>query len=93
MTVTTPPVPLGEGDGDNGEAAPTPDPGSVDAGSTAAPSPDQEVVIGDDELPLSGPEGGDELPDTAEPWYNLILISMAVAIISIILLRRLNSKK
>ncbi|MDF9839946.1 MULTISPECIES: hypothetical protein [unclassified Paenibacillus] len=93
VTVTTPPVPLGGGDGDNGEAASTPGPGSVDAGSTAAPSPDPEVVIDDDELPLSGPEGGDELPDTSEPWYNLILISMAVTIVSIILLRRLNSKK
>lgn len=93
VTVTDPPVPLGEGDGDTGEALPSSGPGSVDAGSTAAPSPAPEVVIDDEELPLSGPDGGDELPDTAEPWYNLILISMAVGILSIILLRRLNSKK
>ncbi|AIQ49885.1 hypothetical protein R70723_31400 [Paenibacillus sp. FSL R7-0273] len=93
VTVTDPPVPLGGEDGNNGEAVPTPDTGNADNGSTPAPSSDGETAIDDEELPLSGPNGGDELPDTAEPWYNLILISMAVAILSIILLRRLNSKK
>ncbi|AIQ55323.1 hypothetical protein [Paenibacillus sp. FSL R7-0331] len=93
VTVTDPPVPLGGDEGDNSEAGPTPDAGSVDNGSTAAPSPDQELAIDDEELPLSGPDAGNELPDTAEPWYNLILISTAAAIFSIILLRRLKSKK
>lgn len=90
VTITEAPVPLGDTDN---KAAPSP--GAKGSGSvgTATPSPDNEVDIDDEELPLSPPDGGDKLPDTAEPWYNLILISMAIAVLSVILLRRLNSKK
>lgn len=90
VTVTDAPVPLG---GDNAQATASPDSGSIASGSSSTPSSDPGVTVDDDELPLSPPDGGDKLPDTAEPWYNLILISMAVAILSIIVLRRLNSKK
>ncbi|WP_438496225.1 hypothetical protein [Paenibacillus sp. IHBB 3054] len=86
VTVTDEPVPMGGADNGTpqGSATPTPKP---------SPAPSDDVIIDDDEIPLSGPEDGDKLPDTAEPWYNLILISLAVAILSIIVLRRLNSKK
>ncbi|MNC67164.1 hypothetical protein D3C75_1176370 [compost metagenome] len=67
--------------------------GSATPATAPSPAPSDDVIIEDDEIPLSGPEEGDKLPDTAEPWYNLILISLAVAILSIIVLRRLNSKK
>lgn len=90
VTVTDAPVPLG---GDSSQATSSPAAGGITTGSPPSSSPDSEVTIDDDELPLSAPDGGDKLPDTAEPWYNLILISMAVTILSIIVLRRLNSKK
>lgn len=86
VTVTDEPLPLGGVDNGTPGSSVTPAPAPT-------PSPDDEVVIGDDELPLSGPEKGNELPDTAEPWYNLILISLGVAIVSLMVLRRLNSKK
>lgn len=82
VTVTDEPVPLGGVDS-----------GTLEISATPTPSPDNEVVIDDEEFPLSGPEDGNKLPDTAEPWYNLLLISLAVAIVSIMVLRRLNSKK
>lgn len=87
VTVTDPPVPLG---GDDPSASPGT--GAATNGSAPSPSPDNGVTLPDDELPLAAP-GDDRLPDTAEPWYNLILLSLAVAIVSIIVLRRLNSKK
>ncbi|UQZ34005.1 hypothetical protein C2I18_10975 [Paenibacillus sp. PK3_47] len=90
ISVSEGPVPLG---GTDHEASPAPDAGGSGSTNTATPSPDNEVTLDDDELPLSGPDTGDKLPDTAEPWYNLLLISMAVAIFSVIVLRRLNSKK
>lgn len=90
VSVTDAPVPLG---GNSSQATSSPAVGGIIIGSPPSSSPDSEVTIDDDELPLSAPDGGDKLPDTAEPWYNLILISMAVAILSIIVLRRLNSKK
>lgn len=94
VTVTEAPVPLGGGD-NNGGSSPsaTPDAGTVTTGSTPAPSPDNGVTLTDDELPLAGPDEDGKLPDTAEPWYNLILASMAVAIISLIAIRKLGSKK
>lgn len=94
VTVSEAPVPLGGGD-NNGSSSPsaTPDAGAVTAGSTPAPSPDNGVTLTDDELPLAGPDEDGKLPDTAEPWYNLILASMAVAIISLIAIRKLGSKK
>ncbi|MGN7762263.1 hypothetical protein [Paenibacillus sp. 22594] len=88
-TVTDPPVPLG-GNNSSGGSPPSASPGT---GNEATSSPDPGVTLGDDELPLGGPDGGEKLPDTAEPWYNLILISLAVAVVSIIVLRRLSSKK
>ncbi|MNO28724.1 hypothetical protein D3C76_186200 [compost metagenome] len=92
--VTDPPVPLG-GNNSSGGNAPSASPGtgSTGTGTEATPSPDQEAPLTDDELPLGGPDGGDKLPDTAEPWYNLVLLSLAVAVVSVIILRRLSSKK
>ncbi|CQR58838.1 hypothetical protein [Paenibacillus riograndensis] len=92
--VTDPPVPLGGHNSSRGNApSASPGPGSTGAGTEAAPSPDYETPLNDNELPLGGPDGGDKLPDTAEPWYNLVLLSLAVAVVSVIILRRLNSKK
>lgn len=93
-TVTDPPVPLG-GNNSSGGSPPSASPGTgnTGTGNEATSSPDPGVTLGDDELPLGGPDGGEKLPDTAEPWYNLILISLAVAVVSIIVLRRLSSKK
>lgn len=94
VTVSEAPVPLGDGDNNVGSSpTATPDAGAVTAGSTPAPSPDNGVTLTDDELPLAGPDEDGKLPDTAEPWYNLILASMAVAIISLIAIRKLGSKK
>ncbi|AIQ44210.1 hypothetical protein [Paenibacillus sp. FSL R5-0912] len=94
VTVSEAPVPLGGGD-NNGGSSPsaTPDAGAVTASSTPAPSPEDGVTLTDDELPLAGPDEDGKLPDTAEPWYNLILASMAVAILSLIVIRKLGSKK
>ncbi|WP_151733566.1 hypothetical protein [Paenibacillus tengchongensis] len=89
VTLTDEPVPMGAG-GDE----PSPDPGSagsVDAGATATPEP--EIVLEDDELPLAAPEDDSELPDTAGPWYNLIAVSLIVAALSILALRKLRTKK
>jgi hypothetical protein len=93
VTVSEAPVPLGGGD-NSGGSTPTasPDAGGATISSTPAPSPDNEVTLADDELPLAGPDEEGKLPDTAEPWYNLILASMAVAVLSVIVLRRLRSK-
>ncbi|OKP76648.1 hypothetical protein A3844_30745 [Paenibacillus helianthi] len=93
-TVTDPPVPLGGNNSSSGSPpSASPGTGNTGTGNEATSSPDPGVTLGDDELPLGGPDGGGKLPDTAEPWYNLILISLAVAIVSIIILRRLSSKK
>jgi hypothetical protein len=97
ITVTEAPVPLGDG-GQNNGSAPTASPGAgVTTGSTAtpvpSPSPGHEINLADDELPLGGTDAGDPLPDTAEPWYNLILVSLAAAVLCIIILRRLRSKR
>ncbi|OKP93294.1 hypothetical protein A3842_01205 [Paenibacillus sp. P3E] len=93
-TVTDPPVPLGGNNSSSGSPpSASPGTGNTGTGNEATSSPDPGVTLGDDELPLGGPDGGEKLPDTAEPWYNLILISLAVAIVSIIILRRLSSKK
>lgn len=92
-TATDDPVPLGASEtGTDPSATPAAATTVTATTVTATPSPDTETVIGDEELPLAGPDG-DELPDTAEPWYNLILISLAVAILCIIVMRRLHSKK
>ncbi|AIQ71525.1 hypothetical protein [Paenibacillus graminis] len=93
-TVTDPPVPLG-GHNSSGGNTPSASPGtgSTGTGTEAAPSADPEASLPDNELPLGGPDGGDKLPDTAEPWYNLVLLSLAAAVVSVIILRRLNSKK
>ncbi|MFE4712235.1 hypothetical protein ACFRAM_15295 [Paenibacillus sp. NPDC056722] len=98
IIITDDAVPLGGGD-QSGGTAPEVSPGAgITAGSTAKPaptptsSPGNDITLADDELPLAAPDAGDKLPDTAEPWYNLILISLAVAVISVIVLRRLRSK-
>lgn len=91
VTATGPTVPLGEGE--SGQATPSPVSGSIAAGSSPDPSPGPAVTIDAEELPLSGPDGGDKLPDTAEAWYNLVFLSMTAAILSLIVLRRLNSRK
>lgn len=93
IVATDAPIPLGGSD-NNGENTPTPTPV---AGSTTdnitTPSPDHEITVPDDELPLGASDAGDKLPNTAEPWYNLILISLPIAIISIMILRRLRAKR
>ncbi|WP_189029321.1 hypothetical protein [Paenibacillus albidus] len=97
ISVTEAPVPLGGGETISG-VAPTPSPGAEGSGTpgsqpSATPAPDDGPILTDEELPLAGPDGGDELPETAEPWFNLILLSLAVAIISIIVLRTMKSRK
>ncbi|KAI7266595.1 hypothetical protein KC345_g8152 [Hortaea werneckii] len=94
VTVSEAPVPLGGGDNSGGNSpTATPDTGAATIGSTPAPSPDDGVTLADDELPLAAPDEDGKLPNTAEPWYNLILASMAVAVLSVIVLRKLGSKK
>lgn len=91
IVVSEAPIPLGGGS-NNSASPPSPSTGSDSANQTA-PNPEPEVSLEDEEIPLAGPEDGDKLPDTAEPWYNLILISAAIAIISFLFLRRLKSKR
>lgn len=98
LTVTDDPVPLG-GDDPGNEPAPSASPGAGGtAGGAASPAPspssppDDGIALADDELPLSPPDG-QALPDTAGPWYNLILLSLAGAVICFFLLRRLRSKR
>jgi hypothetical protein len=94
VTVSEAPVPLGGGDNNGGNSpSATPDAGAATVGRTPAPSPDDGVTLTDDELPLAAADGEGTLPDTAEPWYNLILISMTVAILSVVAIRKLGSKK
>ncbi|ASA24664.1 hypothetical protein [Paenibacillus donghaensis] len=57
------------------------------------PEEDTDLIVPNEELPLAGPEAGDRLPGTAEPWYNLILISLAAGILCLLLIRKLKSKK
>jgi len=84
---------LGGLDNDN-DNEPTASQGNESNPSSATPEPSDEITLPDDELPLGAPEeAGDKLPDTAEPWYNLILGSLAIAVISIIVMRRLKSKR
>ena len=94
VTVSEEPVPLGGGEEDSGNRpSATPDSGVAALGSTPAPSPGKEVNLTDDALPLGGPEEDGRLPDTASPWYNLIAASLVVAMISVLVLRRLGQKK
>ncbi|WP_341346171.1 hypothetical protein [Paenibacillus sp. FSL H3-0469] len=94
VTVSEEPVPLGGGEEDGGNRpSATPDSGAAALGSTPAPSPGKEVNLTDDTLPLGGPEEDGRLPDTASPWYNLIAASLVVAMISVLVLRRLGQKK
>lgn len=94
VTVSEDPVPLGGGEEDGGNRpSATPDSGAAALGSTPAPSPGEEVNLTGDALPLGGPEEDGRLPDTANPWYNLIAASLVVAMISVLVLRRLGQKK
>lgn len=94
VTVSEDPVPLGGGEEDGGNRpSATPDSGAAALGSTPAPSPGGEVNLTGDALPLGGPEEEGRLPDTASPWYNLIAASLVVAMISVLVLRRLGQKK
>lgn len=91
VSITEAPVPLGGVDDSNSNVpSATPSNGSS---STATDEPNNELSLPDEELPLAAPEAGDKLPNTAEPWYNLILGSLTIAVISIIILRRLKSKR
>ncbi|MBW4082096.1 hypothetical protein [Paenibacillus sp. S150] len=93
-TVADPPVPLGGSNTAAGNAlSASPDSGSAGTGNEAAPSPAPEMALPGDGLPLGAPDGGDKLPDTAGPWYNLVLLSLAAVVASVIVLRRLKSKK
>lgn len=94
VSVSEEPVPLGAGEEDGGNRpSATPDSGAAALGSTPAPSPGKEVNLTGDALPLGGPEEDGRLPDTASPWYNLIAASLVVAMISVLVLRRLGQKK
>lgn len=94
IVATDAPIPLG-GSNNNGENKPTATPvaGSTTTDNITTPSPDHEIAVPDDELPLGASDAGDKLPNTAEPWYNLILISLPIAIISVMILRRLRTKR
>lgn len=87
ISITEEPVPMG------GISNPTAAPDADGQDSSSTPAPAQETTLPDDEIPLGAPEEGSPLPNTAEPWYNLILASLAVAILSVIIMRRLKSKK
>lgn len=95
VTVSEAPVPLGGDDGGTSSSpTATPDAGAATVDRTPAPpSPDDGIPVNDDALPLAAPDAADKLPDTAEPWYNLIAASIAVAILSLIAIRKLGSKK
>lgn len=88
INVTEEPIPMG---GISNEPTVTPDTGNPDSSTT--PAPDHEATLPDDEIPLGAPEEGNPLPNTAEPWYNLILVSLAIVVFSLIIMRRLKSKK
>ncbi|WP_313641639.1 hypothetical protein [Paenibacillus sp.] len=88
ISVTEAPIPLGGSDNE-----PTASPGAGSQTISATPQPSDEVSLPDDELPLGAPDAGDKLPNTAEPWYNMILASLAIAVVSVIIMRRLKSKK
>ncbi|WP_339318420.1 hypothetical protein [Paenibacillus sp. FSL R10-2734] len=88
ISVTEEPIPMG---GSSNE--PSASPGTGSQTISATPQPSTETTLPDDELPLGAPEAGNKLPNTAEPWYNLILASLAIAVISVIIMRRLKSKK
>lgn len=92
ISINEPSVPLGGLDNSNSNE-PTGPQGNGNNTTSATVEPSDEVTLPDDELPLAAPELGDKLPNTAEPWYNLILGSLAIAVISIIVLRRLKSKR
>ncbi|ULO07771.1 hypothetical protein H1230_02570 [Paenibacillus sp. 19GGS1-52] len=94
IVATDAPIPLGGSD-NNGGNTPTATPvaGSTTTDTITTPSPDHEIAVPDDELPLGASDAGDKLPNTAEPWYNLILISLPIAIISVMILRRLRTKR
>jgi hypothetical protein len=88
ISVTEAPIPLGGGDNE-----PTASPSAGSQTTSATPQPSNEIALPDDELPLGATEVGNKLPNTAEPWYNLILASLAIAVLSVIIMRRLKSKK
>ncbi|MNO47811.1 hypothetical protein D3C76_381340 [compost metagenome] len=88
ISVTEEPIPMG-----GGSDEPTASPGAGSQTTKATPQPSDEAALPDDEIPLGAPETGNKLPNTAEPWYNLILTSLAIAVLSVIIMRRLKSKK
>jgi hypothetical protein len=88
MSVTEEPIPMG---GSSNE--PTASPGAGNQTTSETPQPSDEVALPDGDIPLGAPEAGNKLPNTAEPWYNLILASLAIAVLSVIVMRRLKSKK
>lgn len=90
ISVTEEPIPMG---GSSSEPTTTASPGAGSQTTNATPQPSDEVSLPDGEIPLGAPEAGNKLPNTAEPWYNLILASLAIAVLSVIIMRRLRSKK
>ncbi|MEK3663522.1 hypothetical protein NSQ29_28655 [Paenibacillus sp. FSL F4-0236] len=90
ISVTEEPIPMG---GSSNEPTPAASPGAGSQTTSATPQPSDEVALPDGDIPLGAPEAGNELPNTAEPWYNLILASLAIAVLSVIIMRRLKSKK
>jgi hypothetical protein len=90
ISVTEEPIPMG---GSSNVPTPVASPGAGSQATSATPQPSDEVALPDGDIPLGAPEAGNELPNTAEPWYNLILASLAIAVLSVIIMRRLKSKK
>ncbi|WP_375104286.1 hypothetical protein ACDZ28_06760 [Paenibacillus sp. RS8] len=88
ISVTEEPIPMG-GISNN----PTSSPSAGNQTTNVTPQPSDEIALPDGDIPLGAPEAGDKLPNTAEPWYNLILASLAIAVLSVIVMRRLKSKK
>jgi hypothetical protein len=88
ISVSEEPIPRG---GNSNGSTSAPDDGIHSASAT--PGPSDGATLPDDELPLGALDAGDQLPNTAEPWYNLILASLAIAVISVIIMRRLKSRK
>jgi hypothetical protein len=90
ISVTEEPIPMG---GSSNEPTPAASTGAGSQTTSATPRPSDEVALPDGDIPLGAPEAGNALPNTAEPWYNLILASLAIAVLSVIIMRRLKSKK
>lgn len=88
ISVTEEQIPLSGNDSD-----PTASPNAGSQTTNTTQEPGDEITIPDDDLPLGAPDEGNPLPNTSEPWYNLIVGSLAIAIFTVFIMYRLRSKK